>query len=268
MTPLRPLAVVVLALCASVAQAQVFKCVDASGNVTYQQEPCTGPSRGAPVELRTDNAQSQDAADRDGRWRIAAEQGNVITGMPKRWVQQALGQPGEIRRGTVSEAVPEVWAYSTPRGPLRVGFRGNAVEWARYDNAAGPAGNAFPDATSGTSGLRAATPGGTGLAGGAPVAGTMGAGSGTPGVSTAAAPGGPSVAGESARSRVSTDRRCDEVLAELGPATRREALQASGERPVEAVRYAYDPLPGGLPLRLAFTCIDGRVANVSRDIAR
>ena len=248
MVRIRSLLSMIVVLCASAAHAQVFKCVDASGNVTYQQEPCTGGAKGAAVELRTDNAQSQDPADRDGRWRIAAERGAVIPGMPKRWVQQALGQPREIRRGTASEGVAEVWVYQTPRGPLLVGFRTNAVEWSRG------AGTGGAGAATGTA--AAAIPGGSPPAP-TPDAGTILGGN-----------GGPTVAGEAARSRVATDRRCDEVLAELGPASRRDNLPPSGDPPAEAVRYAYEPLPGGLPLRLSFTCIDGRIASVSRDIAR
>ena len=246
MVRIRPLLSIVLVLTASAAHGQVFKCLDASGNVTYQQEPCTGGAKGAPVELRTDNAQSQDAADRDGRWRIAAERGTVIPGMPKRWVQQALGQPREIRRGTPTEGVAEVWLYETARGPLQIGFRTNAVEWSRGAGAsaaaATAAGTPMPAPTSDVPASLAA--------------------------SSVTASSGPTVAGESARSRVAADRRCDEVLAELGPASRRENLPPTGEPPVEGVRYLYDPLPGGLPLRLSFTCIDGRIASVSRDIAR
>lgn len=229
----RTLIAIALAMTVGPAYAEVYKCTDAAGKVTYQQEPCTGGAKGAPVELKTDNAQSQDPGDRDGRWRIAAEQGKVIPGMPKRWVQQALGQPREIRRGTTTENVPEVWVYQTPRGPVRVGFRTNTVEWSRTDAPTGPAAPA-PDSL--------------------------------PAIATGAAAG-PSVATETARSRVAADRKCDEVLAELGPASKVETTDGSGERPAEA-RYAYDPAPGGLPLRLSFTCIGGRVTAVSRDITR
>jgi len=228
----RSLIAIALALVVGPAFAEVYKCTDAGGNVTYQQEPCTGGAKGAPVDLKTDNAQSQDPGDRDGRWRIAAERGQVIPGMPKRWVQQALGQPREIRRGTTTENVPEVWVYQTPRGPVRVGFRTNAVEWSRTDAPTGPA--APPTEAPAT---------------------------------IAAAVGGPSVASETARSRVAADRKCDEVVAQLGPPGKVETIDGTGERPAET-RYAYDPLDGGLPLRLSFTCIGGRVTAVSRDITR
>jgi len=227
----RTLIALALAMSVGPAYAEVYKCTDAAGAVTYQQEPCTAGAKGKPVELKTDNAQSQDPGDRDGRWRIAAEQGQVIPGMPKRWVQQSLGQPREIRRGTTTENVPEVWVYQTPRGPVRVGFRTNTVEWSRTDAPGGPPTPA-PDSPP----------------------------------AIAAAAGGPSVAAETARSRVAADRKCDEVVAELGPPTRVETIDA-GERPAET-RYAYDPAAGGLPLRLSFTCIGGRVTAVSRDITR
>jgi hypothetical protein len=225
--------VTVLALPLAPADAQVFKCVDAAGNVTYQQEACAGGAKGAAVDLKTDNAQSQDPGDRDGRWRTAAQQGQVIQGMPKRWVQQALGQPREIRRGTAAENVPEVWVYQTPNGPMRVAFRTNAVEWTRTDPPTGPA---------------APPP--------------------SPPAVLAATAGGPSVAGETARSRVAADRKCDEVTAELGPPSKLETIQGTGERPAETTRYTYEPLAGGLPLRLSFTCVDGRVTSVARDIVR
>jgi len=281
----RLLIAIVLALPLAPAHAEVFKCVDATGNVTYQQEPCTGGAKGAAVEIKTDNAQSQDPGDRDGRWRTAAQQGLVIQGMPKRWVQQALGQPREIRRGTTAENVPEVWVYQTANGPTRVGFRTNTVEWSRTD---GPAGAASPAAAA--PGPAAAGPGpgavapgpgaaGTGPSGAGPgpgavapgpsAAGTGPAAAGPgPGATPPAASAAPSVAGEAARSRVAADRKCDEVTAELGPPSKLETLQGTGERPADASRYTYEPLAGGLPLRLSFTCVDGRVTSVARDITR
>ena len=76
------------------------------------------------------------------------------------------------------------------------------------------------------------------------------------------------MAGEAARSRVAADRKCDEVTAELGPPSKLETLQGTGERPADASRYTYEPLAGGLPLRLSFTCTDGRVTSVARDVMR
>jgi len=38
-----------LSLLAAGAQAQVYKCVDASGKTAYSQSPCPGSARSAPV---------------------------------------------------------------------------------------------------------------------------------------------------------------------------------------------------------------------------
>ena len=214
---------------ATVAGAQVFKCVDANGQVVYQQEPCAGASRGGPVDLLLDNGSARDGPEVEARWRAAAAQRQVIAGMPKRWVQQALGQPTETRRGTPADGANEVWIYESRNGAARVGFVGNSVAWFRSESITPAAPSPVVDA-------------------GAEQA-------------------------DAVRSRVSPDRNCDEVLAQLGAPGRREPIRvpqaaAGGERAAEGVRYVYEPLAGGLPVRLSFSCIDGRVATVSRDVPR
>jgi hypothetical protein len=223
-------AVALAALAATpLAGAQVFKCVDANGQVVYQQEPCAGASRGGPVELLLDNGSARDGPDVEARWRGAAAQRQVIAGMPKRWVQQALGQPTETRRGAPADAANEVWIYESRNGTARVGFVGNAVVWFRSESITPAAPSAAPDAAAEQA--------------------------------------------DAVRSRVVPDRNCDEVLAQLGAPGRREAIRvppaaAGAERAAEGFRYVYEPLFGGLPVRLSFSCVDGRVATVSRDVPR
>ena len=39
-------------------------------------------------------------------------------------------------------------------------------------------------------------------------------------------------------------------------------------RSADGTRYSYEPVPGGLPARLSFVCVEGRVVSVARDVAR
>lgn len=208
----------VAALCAPNALAEVYKCVDAAGRVTYQETRCVGVNRGGPVELLLDNGNARESADTESRWRAAAATHEVVTGMPKRWVQQALGLPAQVQRGAPADAASEVWTYRTPAGVTRIGFAANVVAWQRTE----------------------ARPPASGAADGA----------------------------DAVRSRVAADRDCAEVLAELGPPAGTQPIEQDGGLSAGAVRYTYDPVPGGLPVRLTFSCAAGRVVAVSRGIPR
>ena len=117
------------------AAAQVFKCVDRSGHVTYQQSPCAA-GQGGPVELPeplltqpgSPSSEKQELA-----WRAAAREGRAIVGMPKPFVTQALGAPAEIRAPRNGEAGTEVWVYPRNGQVTRVGFNEGAVGWIRSD---------------------------------------------------------------------------------------------------------------------------------------
>ena len=214
------------------AAAQVFKCVDALGRVTYQETPCPAAQPGRPLELFLDNGSARDSPDVEARWRAAALQHEVLPGMPRRWVVQSLGQPAQVRPGAPNEGVREVWTYQMPTAVVRVGFVGEVAAWSRTE----PTVPLAP--------LARASPA--------------------------------TVAGEGAdarRSKVSVDQSCDEVLGALGAPqaqanVRVTAGGAGAERQVDATRYIYEPVPGGLPVRLSFSCADGRVLTVSRDVPR
>lgn len=231
--PLRLLAIALLACAAPAALAQVFKCVDGLGRVTYQETPCPGTDSGRPVELFLDNGSARDSPDVEARWRAAALQHEVLPGMPRRWVVQSLGMPAQMRPGAPNEGVREVWTYQNPGSIVRVGFVGDVAAWSRTEPTAplAPLNRPAPPAS--------------------------------PAVESA----------DAARSKVGVDQKCDEVLSALGAPqaqanVRVNAGGAGGERQVDATRYTYEPVPGGLPVRLSFSCADGRVLAVSRDIPR
>jgi len=101
--PLTVLAVT-MTLVPAVACAEVFKCVDGAGRITYQESPCTAGERGGAVVLPEQSVEVRESPEIEAAWRAAATRHDVIKGMPKRWVQQALGVPTAIRAGTPSDA--------------------------------------------------------------------------------------------------------------------------------------------------------------------
>ena len=119
------MALLLLAFTAA-GQGSVVKCVDANGNITYQDVPCTGGQAGRNVELPQAEARVDTSA-----WEAAARDARVVKGMPKRWVLRSRGAPAEIRPATTSEQATEVWRYSAKDGALLVGFAGPDVAWVR-----------------------------------------------------------------------------------------------------------------------------------------
>lgn len=207
---------VAFGLLPALALGQVYKCVDSAGRVTYQESPCDGGAQGGRVQLPLDTASTREAPEVEARWRESAMRHEVAKGMPKRWVQQALGVPAQIRRGVADDGATEIWTYEMPDAMVNVGFAANVVTWkhseprARNERAQGA---------------------------------------------------------DAARSRVAADRNCSDVLTELGAPSSRDNIKLATTGG-DAVRYTYDPVPGGLPVRLTFTCADGRVVAVSRGIPR
>jgi hypothetical protein len=223
--PLPALALAVAVLAATPAAAQVYKCVDANGRVTYQQAACPASHRGGPVELFLDNGSGRDSPETEARWRQLAAQHDVATGMPKRWVQQSLGAPTEQRPGTTAESASEVLTFVQPTQVLKVGLLAGVVAWSRTES-------------------------------------TLGTGTG---MTTENA--------DAARGRVAADRNCEEVLGELGLPQGQEPTRVvvgtgGTIRSADGTRYSYEPVPGGLPARLSFVCVEGRVVSVARDVAR
>jgi hypothetical protein len=109
--------------------AQIFKCTDASGNVTYQNEPCPKASKSGRIEL-FDNRWTATKEEREAEWRRNASERRVVAGMPARWVREALGEPGEIRDTTTAGAA-QLWLYTFPERSVQVGMLNDQVLWFR-----------------------------------------------------------------------------------------------------------------------------------------
>jgi len=119
-------ALALLASAGCVLAQSVIKCVDADGNITYQDSACTGGQAGRAIALP--KAESRDDA---AAWEAAAKDAKVVPGMPKRWVLRARGAPIEIRPGKASDNATEVWRYGTRDGVTLIGFAGSNVAWQR-----------------------------------------------------------------------------------------------------------------------------------------
>jgi hypothetical protein len=118
---------------AAPAIAQVYKCADRNGHVTYQQEPCAGGQRGGAVELTEPVTVRPGANASESPWSAAAREGRAVVGMPKTFVTEALGRAPEIRSPRAGETGSEVWVYPKAGQVTRIGFVNNAVAWIRSD---------------------------------------------------------------------------------------------------------------------------------------
>jgi hypothetical protein len=118
---------------AAPAAAQIYKCVDNAGRTTYQQSPCPPTAKGSRLDVTSENGATRAAPEDDARWEAAAKQKNVQNGMPRRYVQQALGTPLTMRPGTATDNAAEVWTYTKDGQEMVVGFVGGNVAWVRTD---------------------------------------------------------------------------------------------------------------------------------------
>lgn len=178
-------ALVVLGSVGGVRAQAVVKCVDADGNITYQDSACSGGQAGRAIALP--KSESRDDA---GRWEAAAKDAKVIPGMPKRWVLRARGAPVEIRPGKPGDNASEIWRYVSREGTTLIGFTGSDAAWQREET--GP------------------------VAPGPAVTGTTAPASGTPGAATTRGP--------QNRRFVIAGRYCEHVFAEIGAADQQEPL--------------------------------------------
>lgn len=123
-------ALVLAALAAPAADAQVYKCVDRAGRTTYQQQPCPEAQKGGRVELHVGAAPSRN--DDDAELAQRARLKEVAVGMSRVQVVQAWGSPQEMRPPRAGEAASEVWAYRRNDLEARIGFRSDAVAWVNH----------------------------------------------------------------------------------------------------------------------------------------
>jgi Domain of unknown function (DUF4124) len=138
-------------------QGSVIKCIDADGNITYQDVPCTAGQAGRAIDLPKAETREDTSA-----WEAAARDARVVNGMPKRWVLRARGAPIEIRPASAREEATEVWRYVVKDGSMLVGFAGSNVAWVRNEaavRAAAPAATGGSVATRGAQNRRFVIPG-------------------------------------------------------------------------------------------------------------
>jgi hypothetical protein len=217
---------------AGLAHAQVYRCVDPAGRTTYQQEPCAKTEKGARVELQPDNGSSRDSAALEAQWSGAAKQGQVVTGMPKRFVQVAYGTPAEIRGGSTTDRVSEIWIFRHPGGTRRVGFLDGRVAFDRGEDASSAP--PTPEEIADTSSRRDASP-------------TV-----------------------IARRTITPGRDCGGVISEAGTPDRSEGIQVPSPGPggamtmVPGMRHFYGDDGSATSRPMAFTCLNGVVADVER----
>ena len=209
------------------ALAQVFKCVDRGGHVTYQQSPCAG-AQGGPIEL-VEPLQARPGASSEKSeqlWHAAARDGRAVVGMPKPFVTQGLGSPSEIRAPRNGETGSEVWVYPKGGQVTRIGFQNNAVAWVRAD---APPGETKP----------APTP-------------------------TPAAPTGGDREAR-VRDALVIGKTCTAALQDAGLPDREEALSV-GQGVGAGTRYVYVLDPGNANAYAAFICLNGRITSVERSV--
>jgi hypothetical protein len=224
----------VLAVATAAASAQsIVRCVDAAGNVTYQDAPCTKGEAGRNVELPKAETREDTTA-----WEEAARSARVVRGMPKRWVLRSKGAPYEIRPPDAREDATEVWRYAA-RTARRSSWDSRARTWR---------GCATTRARARFEALGAA-PLRTGLG-----AEAFGARRAEPQVRAAG-------------------RYCEHVFAEIGAADREETWRRlpgrRGAASAESVkRYFYDPAAGDPSMRTVFSCVDGKVVDVERTVVQ
>ena len=210
------------------AQGNVVKCVDANGNITYQDVPCTPGQAGRSVELPQAEAREDTSA-----WEAAARDARVVKGMPKRWVLRSRGAPAEIRPATTGEQATEVWRYSAKDGALLVGFAGPAVAWVRDEGQPGAVAPAPPPA------------GGDATTRGAQNRRFV-------------------IAGRFCEHVFAEIGAADREEPLASPP---DSASSSTPVPA-GMRYTYEPKAGDPQMRTVFSCVGGKVADVERTVVR
>ncbi|MEO8754045.1 MAG: DUF4124 domain-containing protein [Casimicrobiaceae bacterium] len=219
-----------LLLLAPGAGAEVVKCIDVNGNITYQDVPCTGGQAGRKVELPKSESLEDTSA-----WEAAARDARVVKGMPKRWVLRSRGAPVEIRPPAAREDATEVWRYAAKDGALLIGFAGPNVAWIRDESATraappppGAADNAAAKATTRGAQNRRFV-----------IAGRF---------------------CEHVFAEIGSADR-EEPLATT-------AADAAPVAAAPGTRYIYEPQAGDPQMRTVFSCVGGKVADVERTVVK
>jgi len=281
----------VSALLGSPAAAEIFKCTDQTGNVTYQNEKCPAGTKAGKVDI-FDNNWTASRSERDAEWQRNASQHRVLTGMPARWVREALGDPAETLETTTGGA-SELWVYNLFDRSVQVGMLDNQVVWVRETPLAVPSARVAPEpaASSAARSSAASAPSASATpraidilrapemrSAEAPRAAE------TPRATATETPRGPDATAQRAAElpraaepprtadasrRIARGRDCREVLAELGPPDRQREIPASDAAGTDAItEYLYEPSGSADPARTRILCANGRVEGVDRSVAR
>jgi hypothetical protein len=253
------------ALAAAPAAAQILKCTDDSGNVTYQNEPCPKNVKAGRVDI-FDNSWTADRAEKEAEWRRNAALHRVATGMPLRWVRDALGEPAEIR-DTVTAGAAEVWLYNLPDRSVQVGILADQVLWFRETPVVGPVARNLPGPDRSAPDRAPAEP-------------LRATPDRAPAESLRAMPEPPRAAPDISRSAlaspgpadaaraVARGQDCRQALAELGKPDRQREVPPLDSASDPATEYIYEPAGSASPTRTRVVCANGRVEGVDRTVVR
>lgn len=274
---------------AAPAAPEIFKCTDASGNVTYQNEPCPKNTKAGRVDI-FENTWTADRLEKEAQWQRNAAEHRVVTGMPGRWVREALGEPTEVR-DTATAGASEVWVYNRPDRSVQVGMLKDQVLWFREAPVpASPARAAseaerVPDKTEPQATRSAPTepqvarsapapdrPPELPVTRLAPPTAEGAARDASRNRATAAAE--PAQAASSGPNAVAPARAvargqdCKEAIAKLGPPDRRREISAADGGSDPATEYFYEPSGSAGSERVRVVCSKGKVEGVDRTIVR
>jgi hypothetical protein len=286
---------VTIAATAPPAAAEIFKCVDQAGNVTYQNEKCPTGTKAGKVEI-FDNNWTASRSEKDAEWQRNAAQHRVVTGMPARWVREALGDPAETRETTTGGAT-DLWLYNLPDRSVQVGMLDNQAVWVRETPVVAPAARIAP-----SPGTAAAAPSTPPPIAAAPAPSTSPSTAApapraidilrapealrspeAPRPSETARDGDATTLPRAAESRrmaeapsavdaprrITRGRDCREVIAELGPPDRQREIPPSDASGTDAmIEYLYEPSGSTNAARTRILCANGKVEGVDRSVAR
>ena len=281
--------VLALGSIAPLASADIYKCIDRAGNITYQNEKCPAGGKAERVDI-FDNSWTADRAEKEAQWQRNAAERRVVAGMPASWVREGFGDPAEIKETTTGGAT-EQWTYNLSDRSMQIGMLRDRVLWFRETPIAVAAARsallpavtpAMPAATLSVAAAPSSLPPAAAKAEAPrPVDLLRAPEALSPSNSTRPAETSPPTdavrpadtrAAEAPRlaaapQKGARGRACEEVLAELGkPDRQREIAASEGGAPM--IEYVFEPGGSADPARTRVLCANGKVEGVDRSMAR
>jgi Domain of unknown function (DUF4124) len=273
--------------------AQIFKCTDKSGNVTYQNEPCPKDSKAGRIDI-FDNRWSTTREEREAEWRRSASQRQLATGMPARWVREALGEPTEVR-DTPTAGAAQLWLYSLRDRSVQIGMLNDQVLWFRETPTSSPTARVVPPVDRAASKPQVTPSKNADTVSrppadlpvmrmvptesdrvaetrpAPPAADRMAEARAAPSEASSAPPAtvamSPAAPGTKTALSVARGQDCKQVLADLGPPDRQRDVAALDAGSDPATEYFYESSAAGAG-RLRIVCANGKVEGVDRSVAR